>query len=152
MENPTDCDLAAPWLAVGGRSVDCLGAVYMLPASGSGEAWAVTGDDATASEGSRPARNLSTIAAISSRLTLPPLGTAAGCCTTAGAREGCGAELTVCADTAGRALFTGLVSKATRLMSIRWSGETLSEVTLPPHEPHPNVIDGGSAVENPIAP
>jgi len=25
-------------------------------------------------------------------------------------------------------------------------------VTLPPQDPHPSVIDGGSAVENPIAP
>jgi hypothetical protein len=56
------------------------------------------------------------------------------------------------AETAGRVLFTGLVSKATRLISSKWSGETLSEVTLPPQEPQPNVIDGGSAVENPIAP
>src|SRR5437660_12696532 len=53
---------------------------------------------------------------------------------------------------AGRLLETGRVSKATRLMSIKCNGETLSEVTLPPHEPHPNVIDGGSAVEHPIAP
>jgi hypothetical protein len=59
---------------------------------------------------------------------------------------------TVAAATAGRLLFTGLVSKATRLMSSRWSGETLSEVTFPPHEPQPSVIDGGNAVENPIAP
>jgi hypothetical protein len=55
-------------------------------------------------------------------------------------------------ETAGRLLFTGLVSKATRLISSRCSGETLSEVTFPPHEPQPSVIDGGSAVENPIAP
>src|SRR5688500_20139983 len=37
-------------------------------------------------------------------------------------------------------------------MSIRCHGETLSEVTLPPHEPQPKVIDGGSAVEKPMAP
>ena len=37
-------------------------------------------------------------------------------------------------------------------MSIKCKGETLSEVTLPPHEPQPSVIDGGKAVENPIAP
>ena len=37
-------------------------------------------------------------------------------------------------------------------MSIRCHGETLSEVTLPPHEPQPRVIDGGSAVEKPMAP
>src|ERR1043165_8360407 len=28
----------------------------------------------------------------------------------------------------------------------------LSDVTFPPHEPHPSVIDGGRSVENPIAP
>ena len=27
-----------------------------------------------------------------------------------------------------------------------------SEVTFPPHEQQPNVIDGGNAVENPMAP
>ena len=37
-------------------------------------------------------------------------------------------------------------------MSIKCNGETLSEVTLPPHEPQPSVIDGGNAVEKPIAP
>jgi len=47
---------------------------------------------------------------------------------------------------------TGRVSKATRLMSIKCSGEMLSEVTLPPHEPQPSVIEGASAVEKPIAP
>ena len=57
-----------------------------------------------------------------------------------------------CAVTAGRLLATGRVSKATRLISIKCNGETLSEVTLPPHDPQPSVIDGGSAVENPIAP
>ena len=56
------------------------------------------------------------------------------------------------AAAAGRLLATGRVSNATRLISIKCSGETLSEVTLPPHDPHPSVIDGGSAVENPIAP
>src|SRR5258708_34023922 len=57
-----------------------------------------------------------------------------------------------CSATAGRLLRTGRVSNATRLMSIRCNGETLSEVTLPPHDPQPSVIDGGSAVEKPIAP
>jgi hypothetical protein len=37
-------------------------------------------------------------------------------------------------------------------MSIKCNGETLSDVTLPPHDPQPSVIDGGNAVENPIAP
>jgi hypothetical protein len=37
-------------------------------------------------------------------------------------------------------------------MSIKCSGETLSDVTFPPHDPQPRVIDGGNAVENPIAP
>ena len=37
-------------------------------------------------------------------------------------------------------------------MSIKCNGDTLSDVTFPPHEPQPSVIDGGSAVENPIAP
>ena len=55
-------------------------------------------------------------------------------------------------ETAGRVLFTGRVSNATRLMSIKCNGETLSDVTLPPHEPQPSVIDGGSAVEKPMAP
>src|SRR5918999_1523932 len=68
----------------------------------------------------------------------------AGCCDVA--------SVDFCAARAGRALLTGLVSNATRLMSIRCRGETLSEVTLPPHEPQPNVIDGGNAVEKPIAP
>src|SRR5437763_2419876 len=57
-----------------------------------------------------------------------------------------------CTVAAGRLLATGRVSKATRLMSIKCNGETLSEVTLPPHDPQPSVIDGGSAVEKPIAP
>src|SRR5512139_418392 len=48
--------------------------------------------------------------------------------------------------------FTGFVSNATRLMSIRWIGETLSDVTLPPHDPHPSVIDGFRSVESPMAP
>src|SRR5689334_25394753 len=89
-----------------------------------------------------PARNRSTIAAISWRSIFPP------------ATAGCFAVATTegCAVTAGRALLTGRVSNATRLISIKCNGETLSEVTLPPHDPQPNVIDGGNAVENPIAP
>ena len=61
-------------------------------------------------------------------------------------------KVTVKQMTAGRTLFTGRVSNATRLMSIKCSGDTLSDVTFPPHDPQPNVIDGGNAVENPIAP
>src|SRR5258708_39113958 len=57
-----------------------------------------------------------------------------------------------CVAAAGRLLCTGRVSNATRLMSIKCNGETLSEVTLPPHDPQPSVIDGGSAVEKPNAP
>src|SRR5882762_8721557 len=68
--------------------------------------------------------------------------TIAGCC---GIAAGC-------TDAAGRLLATGRVSNATRLISIKCNGETLSEVTLPPHEPQPKVIEGGSAVEKPIAP
>ena len=56
------------------------------------------------------------------------------------------------AGAAGRVLFTGLTSKATRLISSKWSGETLSDVTFPPQEPQPSVIEGGNAVEKPIAP
>src|SRR2546430_9696210 len=96
----------------------------------------------------RPAKNLSTIAAISSRpilaAGLAPIDVGAG----AGGRG----ALVVVEVTAGRALLTGLVSKATRLISIKCNGETLSEVTLPPHDPQPRVIDGGNAVEKPIAP
>src|SRR5207253_10803562 len=68
--------------------------------------------------------------------------------------EGCsGVGCGCCAAArAGRFDGTARVSKATRLMSIKCHGETLSEVTLPPQEPQPSVIDGGSAVENPIAP
>ena len=47
---------------------------------------------------------------------------------------------------AGRFEGTARVSNATRLMSIRCQGETLSEVTLPPQDPHPKVIEGGRAV------
>src|SRR5712691_8846809 len=65
---------------------------------------------------------------------------------------GCGDIAAGCVATAGRLLWTGRVSNATRLISIKCNGETLSEVTLPPHDPQPSVIDGGSAVENPIAP
>src|SRR5712691_10060809 len=128
----------------------------MLPASASsaGRVDACVGCGAGC--GSRPARKRSTIAAISSRLILPgPAAT--GCVAVARVVVGCGIDgragvATVELETAGRTLFTGRVSNATRLMSIKCSGETLSDVTFPPHEPQPNVIDGGSAVENPIAP
>src|SRR5262249_26610977 len=103
-----------------------------------------------ADSGARFARKRSTIAAISSRLTL-----VAGVAATTGAGRaangGCGITVD-CAATAGRLLATGRVSNATRLMSIKCNGDTLSEVTLPPQEPQPNVIDGGKAVEKPIAP
>src|SRR5215217_3168354 len=115
------------------------GATYMLPASLSGGAGRGNGEAAGSMR--LPARNRSTIAAISCRSIFPPA-------TTGSFVE---AE-TGCVETAGRALFTGLVSKATRLMSIKCSGDTLSDVTFPPHDPQPNVIDGGSAVEKPIAP
>ena len=39
-----------------------------------------------------------------------------------------------------------------RLISIKWSGETLSDVTLPPQLPQPSVILGGRLVDRPIAP
>ncbi len=39
-----------------------------------------------------------------------------------------------------------------RFISIRCSGETLSEVTLLPREPHPKVSEGEAAVERPSAP
>ena len=65
---------------------------------------------------------------------------------------GCDGNAAAWAAIAGRLLATARVSNATRLMSIRCNGETLSDVTFPPQEPHPRVIDGGSAVENPIAP
>src|SRR5207247_9854057 len=68
------------------------------------------------------------------------------------AGRGCGGIAVACAATAGRLLATARVSNATRLISSKCSGETLSEVTLPPHEPQPSVIDGGSAVEKPMAP
>src|ERR1041384_1892857 len=91
------------------------------------------------------------MAATSSRLTRAPVGAAAtgcGCCVVVGIiTDGCAPVLR-----AGRALGTGRVSKATRLMSIKCSGEMLSDVTLPPHEPQPSVIEGGRAVEKPIAP
>src|SRR5215470_10793839 len=51
---------------------------------------------------------------------------------------------------AGRLI--GRVSKAIRFTSSRCRGEILSEVTLPPQEPHPSVIDGSRSVVNPIAP
>src|SRR3954469_5717104 len=95
------------------------------------------------------------MAAISSRLTFGAVAAEA-----AGAGLGRGEAAVIgdsgiardCDATAGRLLATGRVSKATRLISIKCSGETLSEVTLPPHDPQPKVMDGGSAVENPIAP
>src|ERR1700749_4455921 len=79
-----------------------------------------------------------------SRLTPSPLAAIA-------AAVGSGAS-SCCAARAGRFDGTGRVSKATRLMSIKCHGEMLSEVTLPPQEPQPRVIEGGKAVENPIAP
>src|SRR5258705_4627781 len=121
----------------------------MLPASlsinGRGK-----GEGLGCMSGRLSARNLSTIAAISSRLILPP---ATACSLSrAGTVTGRTASGTPRDATAGRTLFTGLVSNATRLISIKCKGETLSEVTLPPHEPQPNVIDGGKAVEKPMAP
>jgi len=95
------------------------------------------------SSGWRPARNLSTIAAMSSRLILRRLNPPRSAVVlfvarqgpvmqrNDGAGEGAGVDM-VEAETAGRVLFTGLVSKATRLISSKWRGETLSEVTLPP--------------------
>src|SRR6185295_1350809 len=113
----------------------------MLPASLS-----ITGVGRGDEDGSTrlPARNRSTIAAISCRSILAPATTGSFA-----AAIGC---VTVCVEPAGRTLFTGRVSNATRLISIKCSGDTLSDVTLPPHDPQPSVIDGGNAVENPIAP
>src|SRR5829696_575068 len=85
---------------------------------------------------------------MSSRLTAPP---AAATPAVAGAGWS-GEAAGCCAPRAGLLLGTARVSKATRLMSIRCQGETLSEVTLPPHDPQPSVIEGGSAVEKPMAP
>src|SRR5712692_2634906 len=92
--------------------------------------------------------------AISSRLTFgaPPRGCEAAALAARLAARGCCGIAVACAATAGRLLATARVSNATRLISSKCSGETLSEVTLPPQEPQPSVIDGGSAVENPIAP
>src|SRR5947209_14013418 len=103
--------------------------------------------------GDRFARKRSTIAAISSRLTfgVPALREITSARTARPATGCCGIDSTSAA-TAGRLLATGRVSNATRLMSIKCRGETLSEVTFPPHEPQPSVIDGGNAVENPMAP
>src|SRR6266540_1394072 len=105
----------------------------MLPASGSADVCEACGRD------SRVSANVCT-----------------GCCGAGdGAYAGVGAGAgvaTIEAEVTGRLLFTALVSKATRLISSKCSGETLSDVTLPPQEPQPRVIDGGSAVENPIAP
>ena len=78
------------------------------------------------------------MAAISSRFT--------GLC------DGAAEALVTVGLAAGLGAFIGLVSKATRFISSKWIGDTLSEVTLPPHEPQPSVIDGGRSVENPIAP
>src|SRR5688572_28442553 len=122
------------------------GAVYILPASTSISGLGNGDGDAGASM-RFSARKRSTIAAISCRSILPPA--IAGSAAHAGGGD---VVVAVCAPTAGRALFTGRVSKATRLMSIRCNGDTLSDVTLPPHEPQPRVIDGGSAVEKPMAP
>src|SRR5215213_72468 len=89
------------------------GATYMLPAS-----LAVsegTGDgNGEVDDGSRrlPARKRSTIAAISCRSIFPPL-------TTGSFAEDATGDVTVWVETAGRALFTGRVSKATRLISIK---------------------------------
>ena|SRR5262245_15947436 len=119
----------------------------MLPASTSTGGGGGKGDDCAAST-RLPARNRSTIAEISSRLILAAA--AAGSRTAGPGRD---EAVGVCTTPiAGRALLTGRVSKATRLMSIRCNGPTLSEVTFPPHEPQPSVIDGGKAVENPMAP
>ena len=94
------------------------------------------------------------MAAISSRLTFGAFAWPDVEAATAGrGAAGCaGVEAADWAATAGRLLATGRTSNATRLMSIRCKGETLSEVTLPPHDPQPSVIEGGNAVENPIAP
>src|SRR2546423_13970965 len=92
---------------------------------------------------------------MSSRLTPPP----AACDGATGRRgdgETCSPSPLVAPsprpETAGRLLGTGPVSNATRLMSIRGHGEMLSEGTLPPQEPPPKGIEGGSAVEDPAAP
>src|SRR6478609_8914814 len=53
---------------------------------------------------------------------------------------------------AGRDTTAGLVSYASRLILIRWRGEMLSDVMLPPHPPQPSVIDGSSPVVSPIDP
>ncbi|MEJ7616915.1 MAG: hypothetical protein WKF30_08145 [Pyrinomonadaceae bacterium] len=88
----------------------------------------------------RCARKRSTSAAISAR---PIEGVAAAA----------GAIAMLRAPTlASFAATTGRVSNAMRLMSIRCSGEILSELTLPPHEPQPSVMEGASAVEKPMAP
>src|SRR5258706_12595336 len=88
----------------------------------------------------RPARNLSTIAAISSRpiLAVEPAATGAG--TETGI---CGAAaLVVAVITAGRESLTGWVSKPSRWISTNGTAETLSNVTLPPHTPQPTSTDG----------
>src|SRR5689334_4824722 len=125
----------------------------MLPASASISGSGFGKGDETGAAGASirlPARKRSTIAAISCRSIFPPAIEGPAGAETAGCADG--ALATVCTPTAGRALFTGRVSNATRLISIKCNGETLSDVTLPPHEPQPSVIDGGNAVENPIAP
>src|SRR5687768_4773877 len=84
-----------------------VGPAYMLPASLS-----ITGDGKGEADGSIrfPARNRSTIAAISWRSILPPA--------TTGSFAATGCE-TGCVLTAGRVLLTGRVSNATRLISIK---------------------------------
>src|SRR5690349_4801836 len=108
--------------------------------AGGGVVWVTTAGSG-AGEGRSASfldRKLSTIAAISSRCM--------------GARFGCEIGLATTGLAVVRGALTGFVSKATRLISIRWIGETLSDVTLPPHEPQPSVIDGARSVEKPIAP
>src|SRR5436853_7910086 len=85
------------------------------------------------------ARNLSARADIRAR---SKPGSDLGC---AGASEASGLS-------EARWWLTGLVSKAMRLTSRRCRGEMLSEVTLPPHEPHPRVVEGSRSVVKPIAP
>ena len=46
----------------------------------------------------------------------------------------------------------GDVSYANRLMLSRCRGEMLSDVMLPPHPPHPSVIDGSRLVVKPMEP
>src|SRR4030095_11088824 len=90
------------------------GPEYILPASTSIGLDAAADGVSAGAEG-RPAKNLSTMAAISSRFIFPAATAAAGC-------FGCGAATgiglaEVVLNAAGRVLLTGLVSKAMRLMS-----------------------------------